>query len=147
MSKPKVVVAMSGGVDSSVAAGLLVRAGYDVTGITMRLYTEERDDLPDTNRTCCGVEAVDDAQAVAQVLGIPYYLLNFERAFQTHVIDYFVDEYARGRTPIPCLACNQYLKFDVLLQRALALGFRAERTFDEIIRAHIEDELGGKIAA
>lgn len=122
MSKPKVVVAMSGGVDSSVAAGLLVRAGYDVTGITMRLYTEERDDLPDTNRTCCGVEAVDDAQAVAQVLGIPYYLLNFERAFQTHVIDYFVDEYARGRTPIPCLACNQYLKFDVLLQRALALG-------------------------
>ena len=65
---------------------------------------------------------MDDAQAVAQVLGIPYYLLNFERAFQTHVIDYFVDEYARGRTPIPCLACNQYLKFDVLLQRALALG-------------------------
>lgn len=122
MSKGKVVVAMSGGVDSSVAAGLLVRAGYEVTGITMRLYTEERDDLPEANRSCCGVEAVDDAQGVAQVLGIPYYLLNFERAFQTHVIDYFLDEYARGRTPIPCLACNQYLKFDVLLQRAMALG-------------------------
>jgi len=116
------VVAMSGGVDSSVAAGLLCRAGYDVVGITMRLYTEGRDDLPESNRTCCGVEAVDDAQAVAQALGIPYYLMNFERAFQTHVIDYFVDEYARGRTPIPCLACNQHLKFDLLLQKAMALG-------------------------
>jgi len=122
MSKPKVVVAMSGGVDSSVAAGLLCRAGYDVVGITMRLYTEERDDLPEANRTCCGVEAVDDAQAVANVLGIPHYLMNFEHAFQTHVIDAFVSEYARGRTPIPCLACNQYLKFDLLLQKALALG-------------------------
>lgn len=113
---------MSGGVDSSVAAGLLCRAGYDVVGVTMRLYTEERDDLPEANRTCCGVEAVDDAQAVAHVLGIPYYVMNYERAFQTHVIDTFVAEYARGRTPIPCLACNQYLKFDLLLQQALALG-------------------------
>lgn len=122
MSKGRVVVAMSGGVDSSVAAGLLCRAGYEVVGITMRLYTEGRDDLPEANRTCCGVEAVDDAQAVAHALGIPYYVLNFERAFQERVIDAFVAEYARGRTPIPCLACNQYLKFDLLLQKALALG-------------------------
>src|SRR5436309_3448410 len=122
MSKAKVVVAMSGGVDSSVAAGLLVRAGYDVVGITMRLWTEERDDLPATNRTCCGVEAVDDAQAVAQALGFPYYVLNFERTFATNVVDYFTNEYARGRTPNPCQACNQHVKFDHLMDRADALG-------------------------
>ena len=113
---------MSGGVDSSVAAGLLVQQGYDVVGITMRLWTEERDDLPATNRTCCGVEAVDDAQEVAHKLGIPYYVLNYERAFKANVVDYFVGEYAKGRTPNPCLACNQYVKFDPLLQQARALG-------------------------
>ncbi len=113
---------MSGGVDSSVAAALLVRAGYDVVGITMRLWTEERDDLPETNRSCCGVEAVEDAQWVAHKLGIPYYLLNFEQSFQTNVVDYFTDEYLRGRTPNPCLACNQYVKFAPLMDRALALG-------------------------
>jgi len=118
----KVVVAMSGGVDSSVAAALLVEQGYDVVGITMRLWTEDRPDLPQVNRTCCGVEAIDDAQAVAQVLGIPYYVLNFERSFQAHVVDYFVGEYVRGRTPNPCLACNQHVKFDHLLERATALG-------------------------
>ncbi len=113
---------MSGGVDSSVAAGLLVRQGYEVVGITMRLWTEERDDLPETNRTCCGIEAVEDAQEVANKLGIPYYLLNYERSFKTNVVDYFIDEYAKGRTPNPCLACNQYVKFDALLQQARALG-------------------------
>lgn len=113
---------MSGGVDSSVAAALLVRAGYEVVGITMRLWTLERDDLPASNRTCCGVEAVDDAQVVAQVLDIPYYVMNFERPFQRDVVDYFTSEYARGRTPNPCLACNQYVKFDNLLQKARALG-------------------------
>ncbi len=118
----KVVVAMSGGVDSSVAAALLAQQGYEVVGVTMRLWTEERDDLPETNRTCCGVEAVDDAQAVAQVLGIPYYVLNFERSFKANVVDYFVGEYARGRTPNPCLACNQHVKFDHLLERTNALG-------------------------
>lgn len=122
MSKTKVVVAMSGGVDSSVAAALLVNAGYDVVGITMRLWTVERDDLPETNRSCCGIEAVEDAQLVAQELDIPYYLMNFERPFQTHVVDYFIREYSLGRTPNPCLACNQYLKFDNLLEKARALG-------------------------
>ncbi|MEK7214604.1 MAG: tRNA 2-thiouridine(34) synthase MnmA [Chloroflexota bacterium] len=120
--KQKVVVAMSGGVDSSVAAALLAEQGYEVVGITMRLWTEERDDLPGTNRTCCGVEAVDDDQAVAQMLNIPYYVLNFERSFKANVVDYFVGEYARGRTPNPCLACNQHVKFDHLLERANALG-------------------------
>lgn len=122
MTKQRVVVAMSGGVDSSVAAALMVRAGYDVIGITMRLWTIEREDLPATNRTCCGIEAVDDAQEVAQLLGIPYYPMNFERPFQTHVVDYFTQEYTRGRTPNPCLACNQYVKFDNLLAKAKALG-------------------------
>ncbi len=122
MSTKKVVVAMSGGVDSSVAAALLVQEGYEVIGITMRLWTQERDDLPETNRTCCGVEAVEDAQAVAQELDIPYYLMNFERPFQTHVVDYFTREYSIGRTPNPCLACNQYVKFDNLLEKARALG-------------------------
>ncbi len=122
MSKGKVVVAMSGGVDSSVAAALLVRAGYDVVGITMRLWTEEWDDLPAMNRTCCGVEAVDDAQAVAQLLEIPYYVMNFERPFSTHVVDYFTQEYALGRTPNPCQACNQHVKFDHLMDRSVALG-------------------------
>ena len=88
----------------------------------MRLWTEERDDLPETNRTCCGIEAVEDAQEVANKLGIPYYLLNYERSFKTNVVDYFVDEYSKGRTPNPCLACNQYVKFDALLQQARALG-------------------------
>ena len=122
MAKKKVVVAMSGGVDSSVAAALLVQAGFDVVGATMRLWTVERDDLPETNRTCCGIEAVEDAQSVAQKLDIPYYLMNFERPFKTHVVDYFTQEYAEGRTPNPCLACNRYVKFDYLLERANALG-------------------------
>jgi len=122
MSTQKVVVAMSGGVDSSVAAALLVREGYDVVGITMRLWTEERDDLPMTNRTCCGVEVVDDAQAVAQALEFPYYVMNFEQPFARNVVDYFVNEYASGRTPNPCQACNQHVKFDHLLDKAVALG-------------------------
>jgi tRNA-specific 2-thiouridylase len=121
-SRGRVVVAMSGGVDSSVAALLLRDAGYEVIGITMRLWTLERDDLPAPHRTCCSVEAVDDAQRVAQTLGIRWYLMNMEKPFQDKVVDYFVEEYANGRTPHPCVACNQYIKFDELLERAVALG-------------------------
>jgi tRNA-specific 2-thiouridylase len=121
-ARGRVVVAMSGGVDSSVAALLLRDAGYEVIGITMRLWTLERDDLPAPHRTCCSVEAVDDAQRVAQTLGIRWYLVNLERPFQQKVVDYFVDAYASGRTPHPCVACNQYIKFDELLARAVALG-------------------------
>jgi tRNA-specific 2-thiouridylase len=117
-----VVVAMSGGVDSSVAAGLLKEAGYDVVGLTMRLYSEADTAAPAGKRSCCGVEAVDEARATAQVLGIPYYVLNFEREFGERVVDYFVDSYARGETPNPCLACNRELKFNVLLKKAAAMG-------------------------
>ncbi|MDP9237289.1 MAG: tRNA 2-thiouridine(34) synthase MnmA [Chloroflexota bacterium] len=119
--KQRVVVAMSGGVDSAVAAGLLVRQGYDVIGITMRLWSVEDPDAPRGKKRCCSVEDTDDARQAADVLGIPHYVLNMEREFQDRVIDYFVAEYGRGRTPNPCLACNEHVKFRSLLDRALAL--------------------------
>ena len=122
MSKGKIVVAMSGGVDSSVAAALLHAEGYDVVGVTMRLWTLTDESLPGPFRSCCSVEDVDDARQVCQTLGVPHYSLNFEREFQAYVVDYFCSEYERGRTPNPCLACNQDLKFHFLLERANALG-------------------------
>jgi tRNA-specific 2-thiouridylase len=120
-ARKRVVAAMSGGVDSAVAAGLLVRQGYEVIGITMRLWTVEQPDLPAHHRRCCSVEDTDDARAAAQALGIPHYVLNLEHEFQERVVDYFCDEYQRGRTPNPCLACNEHVKFSSLLARALAL--------------------------
>ncbi|MER3420604.1 MAG: tRNA 2-thiouridine(34) synthase MnmA, partial [Chloroflexota bacterium] len=121
VARRRVIVGMSGGVDSSVAAALLVKQGYEVIGITMRLWTvPDRDALPGKQR-CCSVEDVDDAVAVAQALDIPHYVLNFERPFREHVVEYFVAEYARGRTPNPCLACNEHIKYRALLDRALAL--------------------------
>ena len=122
MSKQRVVVAMSGGVDSAVAAGLLAREGYDVIGITMRLWTAEDPDAPRGKKRCCSVEDTGDARAAADAIGIPHYVLNMEREFQERVVGYFVDEYARGRTPNPCLACNEHLKFRALLDRAVAFG-------------------------
>ncbi len=122
MSKGQVVVAMSGGVDSSVAAALLTEAGYEVIGVTMRLWPENQPDLPPLHRSCCSIEAIDDARRVCQILDIPYYVLNFEREFRTHVVNYFWQDYQRGRTPNPCLACNQWIKFRYLLQKVLALG-------------------------
>jgi tRNA-specific 2-thiouridylase len=114
----KVVVAMSGGVDSSVAAALLVEAGYEVISVTMRLGPEELD-ATTGRKTCCGLSEVEDARRVADKLGIPHYALNFREVFQATVIDDFISEYRRGRTPNPCLRCNQHVKFAALLKRAL----------------------------
>ncbi|MFU8802890.1 MAG: tRNA 2-thiouridine(34) synthase MnmA [Bradymonadaceae bacterium] len=117
----RVVVAMSGGVDSSVTAGLLAEQGYDAVGIAMRLYSTPQESF---TKSCCSPDDLFDARAVADLLGIPFYVANYEEAFRERVIDYFVDEYRRGRTPNPCVACNDHLKFDILLQRSLALGAR-----------------------
>lgn len=121
MSKPRVVVAMSGGVDSAVAAGLLVQQGYDVVGLTMRLWTQEDPNAPRLHRRCCPAEDMDDARTAAGLLGVPHYVLNMEEAFSAHVVDYFVSEYGRGRTPNPCLPCNEHVKFRALMAHAEAM--------------------------
>ena len=118
----RVVVGMSGGVDSSVAAALLVEQGYEVIGITMRLWTEARPEDYTGRSQCCAIEDIGDARRVAQRLGIPHYTLNLERPFRKFVVDQFIDEYANGRTPNPCLNCNTFIKFDAFLERARALG-------------------------
>lgn len=109
---------MSGGVDSSVAAALLARDGYEVVGVTMRLFNAPNEQVARLNKSCCSLEDVEDARAVCRKIGAKHYFLNFEEEFQKHVVDYFVSEYERGRTPHPCLACNDRLKFEFLIRRA-----------------------------
>lgn len=118
----KVVVGMSGGVDSSVAACLLKEQGYEVIGVTMQIWQDEETARQEENGGCCGLSAVEDARRVAQVLDIPYYVMNFKKEFKQAVMDYFVAEYLRGRTPNPCIACNRYVKWESLLQRSLEIG-------------------------
>lgn len=120
--REKVVVGMSGGVDSSVAAMLLKERGYDVIGVTMQIWQDEEQARQEQNGCCCGLSAVEDARRVAEHLDIPYYVMNFKREFKSRVMDYFVEEYIRGRTPNPCVACNRYVKWEALLDRSLELG-------------------------
>jgi tRNA-uridine 2-sulfurtransferase len=115
VTRERVLVAMSGGVDSSVAAALLVQQGYDVVGATMKLFCHG-DDVPD--RPCCSLDSVNDARRICEQLGVPHYVLNLESAFGRDVVQDFVGEYARGRTPIPCVRCNTFTKFRDLVRTA-----------------------------
>ncbi len=118
----KVVVGMSGGVDSSVAALLLKRQGYDVVGVTMQIWQEESPAVTAAQGGCCGFDAAEDARRVADVLDIPHYVMNFRKEFREKVMDYFVSEYLAGRTPNPCIACNRYVKWESLLRRSMEIG-------------------------
>ncbi len=120
--KKKVLVAMSGGVDSSVAAALLVEQGYDVVGMTMQVWDYSTCEIDEGNGTCCSSVDVDDARAVADRFGFPFYVANCEAKFQAFVIDPFIGDYLEGKTPLPCVNCNTYLKFDHLVRKMNELG-------------------------
>ena len=117
----KAIVAMSGGVDSSVAACLMKQRDFDCIGVTMKLFANEDIGVP-REHSCCSLDDVEDARSVARMLGIPYYVFNFSDRFREDVIDRFISAYENGRTPNPCIDCNRYLKFDRLYHRAEELG-------------------------
>lgn len=118
----KALIAMSGGVDSSVAAYLTREEGYECIGCTMKLYSNEDIGILETGHTCCSLDDVEDARNVANSLGMPHYVFNFSELFREKIIDKFVDCYEKGITPNPCIDCNRYMKFDKLYERAKALG-------------------------
>ena len=144
MGKEKVIIGMSGGVDSSVAAALLLEQGYDVIGVTMKIWPESLGHDKIREGGCCSLSAVDDARRVADKLGIPYYVMNFQDIFEKTVVDYFIDEYQQGRTPNPCIACNKYVKFDALLKKAMAMdihyvatGHYAKIAYDDAYKRYL----------
>lgn len=140
----RVVIGMSGGVDSSVAAAVLKEQGYDVVGVTMRLWDGEETEDGFSESTCCSLSAVEDARRVAFHLGIDYYVMDFRKEFSEFVIDYFADEYLSGRTPNPCIACNRFLKFDAMRKKAeilgahkVATGHYARITYDPALNRYL----------
>lgn len=141
MAKGKVVLGMSGGVDSSVAAYLLKEQGYEVIGVTMEIWQPLSEERQEMEGGCCGLSAVEDARRVAAELHIPYYVMNFRSIFREKVIDKFISEYLNARTPNPCILCNRFVKWEALLNRSLAMGadFIATGHYARIVE--LEEEL------
>ncbi len=140
-NRARVVVAMSGGVDSSVAAALLLQQGYDVVGMMLRLWSEAGNDA--SNR-CCTPDAMAMARQVAANLGIPFYAVDAKEVFRSQVVKYFIDSYTQGDTPNPCLVCNRHVRWEFLLERALALGASAMAT-GHYVRLQHDSQIGYRL--
>lgn len=136
MSGKKVVVGMSGGVDSSVAAYLLKEQGYEVIGVTMEIWQPKSQEAQELSGGCCGLSAIEDARRVAEKLNIPYYVMNFREVFKEKVINNFTQEYLHARTPNPCIRCNRFVKWEALLNRSLSIGadFIATGHYAKVVR-------------